>query len=449
MKIPQKPPELDGILKATLEQKGSKAINRLFFEKTGPAPGNKYLHWDKLRYREPPKGLTLEEWWASVKISRQSLYRELPFTDTNGKPFQYAPFDLIYEQLHEIDVNAGGSFRGSTALNTPGIKDAVYMKSLLEEAITSSQLEGAATTRVVAKDMLISGRNPRNHSEQMIHNNYHAMAFIREVGQTPISKEIILDLQSILTRGTLEDSTDQGHFRRPGDPVKVIDNIDFKVLHEPPRAEELEERVRLLCDFGNAIQEKPFIHPVLKAIILHFQLAYDHPFVDGNGRTARALFYWAMAKNNYWLCEYISISSILKEASAKYGRAFLYTETDDNDLTYFILFHLRVIRQAVDQLHQNLEKESQKLRRAESLLRDTKTVLDLNNRQMAILEHALRHPHQRYTFKSHQRANKLSYQTARTDLLELARLKLLDTSKQGRTFVFIAPNDLHKRIKQL
>ncbi|MCH8837594.1 MAG: Fic family protein [Candidatus Marinimicrobia bacterium] len=449
MKLPQKPPKVGDILSTAFENKGPIHANKVFLEHPGPAPGGKYLHWDKLRYHEPPKGLSPEEWWAGIKLSRQSLYRELPFTDTDGKHFQYAPIDLIYEQLHEIDVNAGGAFQAGAALNSAGIKDALYMKSLLEEAITSSQLEGAATTRMVAKDMLMSGRSPRNHGEQMIQNNYHAMAFIREMGQTPISKEIIFELQSILTSGTLEDPADQGHFRRPGDPVKVIDNIDFKVLHDPPGAEELEERVQLLCDFGNSVKIKPFIHPVLKAIILHFQLAYDHPFVDGNGRTARALFYWAMAKNNYWLCEYLSISSILRKASAKYGRAFLYTETDDNDLTYFILYHLRVIRQAIDQLHQNLEKESQKLRRAENLLRDSKTVHDLNNRQLAILEHALRHPHQRYTFKSHQRANKLSYQTARTDLLGLAQLKLLDTSRQGRAFVFISPNDLHKRIKRL
>ena len=449
MKIPQKPPDIDDILVTVHKQKGPKHVTKLLLEGGGPTPGDKYLHWDQLRYREPPQGLTPEEWWAAVKFSRQSLYWELPFTDTDGKHFQYAPLDLIYEQLHEIDVNAGGAFRGGASLNTPGIKDAVYMKSLLEEAITSSQLEGAATTRVVAKDMLMSGRSPRNHGEQMIHNNYQAMAFIREMGQTPISKEIIFELQSILTSGTLEDPADQGHFRRPGDPIKVVDNIDFKVLHEPPGAEELEERVQLLCDFGNSVKIKPFIHPVLKAIILHFQLAYDHPFIDGNGRTARALFYWVMAKNDYWLCEYISISSIIREASAKYGRAFLYTETDDNDLTYFILYHLRVIRQAIDQLHQNLEQERQKLRRTENLLRDSKTVHDLNNRQLAILEHALRHTHQRYTFKSHQRANKLSYQTARTDLLGLTQLKLLDTSRQSRAFVFISPNDLHKRIKQL
>ncbi len=448
MKIPQKPPEVSEIFENAVEQKRTKALSAIFSKGTGPAPGGKYLHWEQLRYRKPPKGLSPEEWWASIKLSRQSLYKELPFTDSSGQHFQYAPFDLMFEQLHEIDVNAGGAFKGDTALNTPGIKDVIYMKSLLEEAITSSQLEGAATTRMVAKDMLISGRRPRNTSERMIFNNYQAMTFIREVGDAPLTKEIILELQSILTRGTLDSSAIR-RFRRSDEQVMVFDEVDNKVLHNPPRADELDQRIEALCKFGNAVDAKPFIHPVIRAIILHFQLAYDHPFVDGNGRTARALFYWSMAKDKYWLCEYLSISSILRKAFAKYGNSFLYTETDDNDLTYFILFHLRVIRQAIEQLHQNLEKESQKLRTTKNLLRESKAILDLNNRQLAILEHALRHPHQRYTFRSHKRANKLSYQTARTDLLELAQLKLLDTTKQGKSFVFISPSDLQKRIKRL
>ena len=54
-----------------------------------------------------------------------------------------------------------------------------------------------------------------------------------------------------------------------------------------------------------------FIHPMIRSIILHFWLAYDHPFVDGNGRTARALFYWSMLRHGYWLFEFISISQII------------------------------------------------------------------------------------------------------------------------------------------
>lgn len=58
-----------------------------------------------------------------------------------------------------------------------------------------------------------------------------------------------------------------------------------------------------MCAFPNGHLPDTFIHPAIRAIILHFWLGYDHPFVDGNGRTARALFYWAMLRQNYSLFE--------------------------------------------------------------------------------------------------------------------------------------------------
>jgi Fic family protein len=53
-----------------------------------------------------------------------------------------------------------------------------------------------------------------------------------------------------------------------------------------------------------------FIHPVVRAIILHFMIGCGHLFVDGNGRTARALFYWSVLHQKYRLMEFISISCI-------------------------------------------------------------------------------------------------------------------------------------------
>ena len=114
-----------------------------------------------------------------------------------------------------------------------------------------------------------------------------------------------------------------------------------------------------LCDFANADEASlPFVHPVLRAILLHFMIGYDHPFADGNGRTARALFYWSMARSGYWLMEYTSISHILRKAPARYMRAYLHTETDKNDTTYFLLHQLQTIRQAIAALHDYVAKKS-------------------------------------------------------------------------------------------
>ena len=201
-----------------------------------------------------------------------------------------------------------------------------------------------------------------------------------------------------------------------------------------------------MCDFANKTRADAFLHPILKAIILHFWLAYDHPFVDGNGRTARALFYWSVLSQGFWMFEFLSISAIIRKAPAKYGRSFLYTETDENDLTYFILAQLQVIRRAIEVLYAYLDKKALEIRATEQILRAS---VAINHRQLALLGHALRHPGMRYTITGHKQTHSVTYQTARTDLLDLASRNLLIKTKTGLFFSFTAPTDLATRLQTL
>jgi Fic family protein len=256
------------------------------------------------------------------------------------------------------------------------------VKSLVEEAITSSQLEGASTTRDVAKEMIKRGRAPRDRSETMILNNYRALQFIREIREESLTPSIVFELQRLLTEGTLDEPNAAGRFRHQDEHIVVSDEMDGSVLHDPPSAAELQARMEAMCAFANAADtDEPFIHPVVRSILLHFWLAYDHPFVDGNGRTARALFYWSMARRGYWLAEFLSISRILKHAPGRYNRAFLYTETDDNDATYFILFQLRVIVRAIEELHEYLARKAVEMEETARLIRRSHVIRErLNHR---------------------------------------------------------------------
>jgi Fic family protein len=319
----------------------------------------------------------------------------------------------------------------------------------MEEAITSSQLEGASTTREVAKEMIQTGRKPRTRSEYMIYNNYQAMLFIRRLGAAPLTPEIVLELHKILTEDAIDEPGAAGRLRREDERIHIVDQIGT-LLHLPPRASELPDRMRSMCEFANAVHSDRFVHPVIRAIVLHFWLAYDHPFIDGNGRTARALFYWAMARNGYWLCEFTSISRILKKAPTKYSRAFLYTESDDNDLTYFILNQLRVLLRAIADLHKYLKRKAAELHEVQDMLKRSRLVsMMFNHRQLALINHALKKPFHAYSFQSHGHSHKVSYQTARTDLLELQQYGILDTMKVGRTYNFISPGDLRQRLSRL
>jgi Fic family protein len=411
----------------------------------GPLVGGKYHHWHKLRYHQPPGDLKPEEWWWAIKQRRMASSKEVPLKDIRGSNFRFSLVDPIPERLHIIDQGAGGYVQMPDQITNPDTRAQYYVGSLMEEAITSSQLEGAVTTREVAKEMIRTGRSPTDNSEQMIFNNYRTMQSIKQFKDEPLTPDLVFHIHRLITQDTLPDPSAAGRLRRPDEYRVVADNYG-EIFHQPPKHEELERRMAAMCEFANSNSPGEFIHPTLRSIILHFWLAYDHPFVDGNGRTARALFYWSMLRHNFWLCEFISISRIIVKAPSQYQLAFLYTETDDNDLTYFILHQLGVILKSIDELHDYIKRKTAELKALESALRG---VAVLNHRQRALISHVLRHPNHRYTIEGHRASHKIVYETARTDLLDLQKRGLFNAEKVGRTWSFTPVAGLEKKLATL
>lgn len=445
MKIPARPKSLLQLVEALGDR-----LTSLLGAGLSNLPEDKYLHWDALRFKPAPEGLSHEEWWFALKLSRSASMQSLPFQDESGRAFQFGFPPYVLRMLHMVDRDASGRIELPEVVTNPQTRDRFLVRSLIEEAITSSQLEGAATTRKDAKEMLRQGRKPRTRGEQMIMNNYRAMELIRESYDTPLTTEFILELHRTLTHDTLDDATAAGRWRRSDEGVSVVDQRDNTELHVPPPADQLPSRIERLLTFANGGDDGPFIHPVIRSILIHFMVGYDHPFADGNGRTARALFYWSMARHGYWMMEFTSISSILRKAPASYARSFLYTETDDNDTTYFIVYQLEVILRAIKSLHSYLARKTREIREADAWLRDAETLGSiLNHRQVALIQHALKHLYEAYTVKSHMRSHNVTYETARSDLLTLNRHQLLERSTRGRAHVFSAPYDLRERLEVL
>jgi Fic family protein len=442
MKVPQAPPSA----KALALLYGKKDFFSRILGASAFAPtigGDNYAHWDRLRFHTPPGGLTHEEWWAAVKAARLSSMRFLPCGDASGTLFRFSSPDPLQRYLSEADRDLSGRVPMPDQLLNPGTRDRYRISASIEEAITSSQLEGASTTRKVATEMLRSGRKPNDKSERMIFNNYQAIRAIRKMQSEPLTPDAVLRVHKIVTDQTLDDPTDGGRLRTTDD-VKVYDNETGEVLHSPPPHGELAYRLRALCDFANEKKPEYYVHPLVRAILLHFFLAYDHPFVDGNGRTARALFYWSMARSGYWLCEYLSISHFLRKAPAAYAMSYLYTETDENDVTYFILSQLETLKKSIDAMHDYVRVTMRAMNRAQSMLRQSHA---FNHRQLAILAHAMQHPDASYTATSHANSHQVTRQTARTDLKELAELRLLSPLAVGNGFVFAVPPDLEDRLE--
>lgn len=449
MRLPNPPPDFDELIDKLVDE-SPKEIRQILSSGIPPDPKGNYYHWDKLRHLKlPPNIKNHELWWLGVKFSRKAIYKPISHTDKAGQPFVYAEPDAVRRLLHEVDIHGGGELKASAQVTNQNTRDTYLINSLIEESITSSQLEGAATTRKVAKEMLRQKRKPRNKSEKMILNNYYAMEFINEISNEELTPELIYELHKILTINTLDNPDAVGKLRITDD-VYVGDERDATIIHEPPLAKELPRRIKDICEFANSTDEDVFLHPVLRAIILHFLLAYDHPFEDGNGRTARALFYWSMLKQGYWTMEFISISRILKAGPAKYTRAYLYTETDDNDMTYFMIHQLQVINRAIIELLEYLERKAKEIKNVEQLIKRSSRLQSLlNHRQIALLNRALKKPESVFYVESHRGAHRVTYDTARTDLLKLVDIGLLEKIKIGKAFTFTPVKNLKRKLESL
>lgn len=442
MKAPARPPSVSALLQ---DPKRAAKLHQIATVSLISSLREDYPHWDKLRHLTPPVGLTSEDWWLGLKLGRAGSLRPITLTAKDGTFFQFSVPEVVQSELHKLDVGAGQTMSGPDSITNPQTRDRYLVRSLMEEAITSSQLEGAVTTREVAKDMIRTGREPRDNSERMILNNFVTMRHIQDIKAESLTPELVFALHRLVTEGTLDDATAAGRFRRQ-DEHRVVGDAYGEIFHEPPSAGELPTRLQAMCDFANCKTPGYFVHPTVRAIILHFWLAYDHPFVDGNGRTARALFYWTMLHHGYWLFEFISISHILRQAPIKYYRSFLDTESDDNDLTYFLVAQTRVISSSIEALHRYLDHKAEEFR---ELSRQVRALKLFNHRQAEVIRHALKHPGEQYTIASHRQTHQVVYQTARSDLLDLARRGILTKKARGKLLVFSVPSDLDLRLRRL
>ncbi len=404
---------------------------------------DKYLYWNKFKYRPMPAWLSAEDAWHYLKLVRQAQMRMTPIKDVHRHSFQYWLPDTAQRHLHVIDRQAAGSISAESDILNSANREKYLVSSLMNEAIASSQIEGAATTRRVAKEMLRTSRRPQNRSEQMILNNYLTISQIRHLASKPLTPEMLNDLHVSMTQKTLEDPSAAGRYRLKHEDIVVQDRD--QVLHIPPPASSLPKEIMRLCAFANR-DEGVFIHPVVKGILLHFWIGFLHPYVDGNGRTARAVFYWYMLKRGYWLIEFLSISETILKGRAQYDRSFLYAETDDLDATYFVMYNLNAIVHSLSGLHEYLARKQKEAKETAKVLGESS---GLNHRQQAVLRRALTDDNAEFTIASHQTSHNIAFATARSDLFELVERGLLRREKLGRKYVFMAPTDLSDQIDAL
>lgn len=407
-----------------------------------------YRPWEYYFRAEPvPDGLMREEWWYAVRTARASTARPTPFIMTDGTRLTFNLPDRFLRLNEEITAQARGQVELPAEVATQGVRDRYLINSLYEEAITSSQMEGASTTRRDAKKMLREKKDPRTRSERMILNNFLALEFVRDHLGEELTPEFICGVHRIVTDETLDEAEDAGRLQRQGEErIRIYGSEgDEQLLHVPPPAEELPERLQRLCDFANGVGEyaSQYVPPLVRALVVHFMMGYDHYFVDGNGRTARVIAQWVMLREGFFLMDFVPVSRLLHKAPAQYARSFLEVEQDEGDLTYFLIWHAEVMCRAIRELHEYLARKSKEMGQMKHLLRRT----ELNNRQIGVIEEALKDSAFTVTAAAHADRYRVTLQTAHVDLRGLEDGGYLMRVKRGRSFEWYPVPDLQRRVQ--
>ena len=424
MKIPEKSPELNTIVNSAPMLMSADTI------RYAEEYNRKYLHWDELRYREFGES-NRDDVWRMMKVMRIMTYNHVRISDL--KLSYCVSNDYIQRTLHEIDSRIPSGFLSSEKIDDKR-QLMLSISSMMEESIASSQLEGASTTTKLAKKLLRSNLEPKDRSQRMIYNNYRAMQLLKEHLNEPLSSELIKEIHMTITDGLMEDPNSSGRFRTD-DSVAVRDVYEDITYHIPVRHETIPAMIDDLCRYVN--DEKEFVHPIIKGIIIHYILAYIHPFLDGNGRVSRALFYWYCLKRGYSMMEYLSLSKVIKNHRQRYDMAYLLSETDDDDITYFILYNLRMISEAMDVFDSYLRK---KMKEQE----DSKKGLEqygLSFRQSQIVKDMMHdgEPISQYELSVKYQT---SVPTIRRDLIKLMDVGLVRTSgKDGHRQLYMYDAD--------
>ena len=398
-----------------------------------------YAHWEKAKYIAKANNLDERVFWKALKMRRQSNNQRLAL----GETFQFQLPPAIQRTLHLADMHFGGTLE----MNLPPserLKERIVISSLITEAFSSSRLEGAVSTRERAKEMIRTQQTPRDKHERMIYNNYNAMEYIRQHKAEALTEAHLFELHTVLTHGTLKSFSQCGRYRTPEERIEVVDELESEVVYTPPRAETVDKRMAELISFFNyqddtrLVHKSPadqYIHPIIRAIIVHFMIGYIHPFYDGNGRMARALFYWHMLRNGYWLTEFLSISQVILESKNSYYEAYLQVEYDELDLTYFLQYHCRALMIAFEKLKAYLER---KIRVEHNQHIEAASKHGITARQAQLLS-AMRANGAAWTVHQIEGYLNLRRQSARLDVKNLVAKKLArEITLDGRTKAYLA-----------
>lgn len=393
---------------------------------------------DEIRFRL--KDLSAKEWESAKKgliVNRKT--GAIPFFISSiDKKFWFFPADTILKKADELEKSGLRLHR--LISENPTFKKEFLFDSTVEEAVTSAIYEGANSTRAKAQELIASGSKPRTKDEWMLLNNLVAMNWAKENLDRDVDSDLLLEIHRLVTRNTLDgdDANFSGRFR---DDTVFVRSVHGEVKHEGIAWDKIEAAIAEVSKLTTSHER--FFPKVLKGIILHYLLAYIHPFFDGNGRTARTIFYLKSLKNGLGFVELLSLSAYLKTNGRQYEKSFEKVVENEFDMTYFIDFNLNALLQAVKEVDKKVTYLLGIKR-----LKDAAETASITENQIGLLQRLALQRFRKIDIEEYAASINRSREIARQDLKQLTAWGLLRESQQGKKFVYsIRRDELDQRLK--
>jgi len=338
-------------------------------------------------------------------------------------------FKPRFRYTHKINNNLLEIERARGFLEAAQLKDKwireIQSEALILETHHSTHIEGTRLTLSQAKRILtgkeVAGVHPDDRKELL--NYKEAMDFVsRYLGkEDPITEGLIREIHKMLVKGVRGNSAEPGNYRRIQN--YIVDTIDNRIIYTPPPPQDVPYLMRELVEWLNSPED---ISAILIAGIAQFQLVHIHPFVDGNGRTARLLCTLILYKNGYDFKRLFSLSEYYDKNRKGYYDALQSVRENNMDMTFWLEYFtdgLKVQMLEVKDRGETVIKKETYLERAKRL--------GLNKRQIKILMYLIKK--KRVTVEECVRKLKIIRRTAQRDLTRLVEYKFAREVSKSKT----------------
>ncbi|MFH1460383.1 MAG: Fic family protein [Candidatus Omnitrophota bacterium] len=241
----------------------------------------------------------------------------------------------------------------------------------------------------------------------------------------------LLNIHRIITKDVMQNSTDSGVFRNRQVFVgkRVFDGTTFKEIVEymPPKTEEVPQLVQEFIDWLN-LDTSWGLNPVILAGVVHYEIARIHPFIDGNGRTARLVATLILYLSDFDHRRIFALDDYYDRDRQAYYAALKTAQTTDGDITHWLEYFTDGILYSVTEAKDAVLKVGSKRKTGQ-------VQIALTPKQMQIVEFI--NANGKVTNKDLQGLFKISAQAVHKELVKLVELKVIKPVGEGRALHYI------------